>query len=146
MENTIVEQLELQPEDNLETSPEVVTEDSTREEDATHGNFGSTEELYRSYRVLHSEFTRKSQELAALKKSMEAPEAPKTEVVTQPLPQTGEDKQKVIYDYLVSLASQQTAPAVITSGGQAQLRKIDAPKSMLDAQADAKHYFETHRR
>ena len=116
--------------EQLEVAP--IPVDNANEDSNLYGNFKSTQELAKAYENLHSEFTRKCQELAKLKEQsvVQVP----TEVI---------DRGAIIADYLLQVQNQQTAPTVITSASGLGFGTKPTPKPLKECGALAEHYFKT---
>lgn len=122
----------------VEQPKEDVSTDST-----TLGDFANPDELYKSYKNLQAEFTRKSQELAQLKlqNDNKASMADSLEVDSADLKvvetRTEDD---IVREYLFGVARKNHSPIVI---GQATTTPqfIETKKSIADANAVARKFF-----
>ncbi|MCL2755923.1 MAG: hypothetical protein FWE45_02610 [Firmicutes bacterium] len=133
--------------DGLENPcPSVQDEDSTN----IYGNFANADELFKAYRNLHAEFTRKSQELRKLEtvndKSETIMDTTKTcdvndEKVENPLIVT-RSVDDVIRDYLFGIKQGKVPPIVIGTATNATT-SVDGIRTMTESDKLAKTFFAT---
>jgi hypothetical protein len=156
MEQPEQEQPKLDNDDGRPTD----SSDGSKNEESILNKFATPEALAEAYKNLHAEFTRKSQELGKLVKTMQAEKQEKTGAVTNEIqqispqpPNNNSDKgvqdtqgsrEEVIREYLLSVATKQTAPAVIANPNtDFAFTNISQAKSMNAIDQIAKTFFET---
>jgi len=141
----IVEQSEVEfVADNKNTAesscPQGSSDDST-----TYGNFANADELYRGYKNLHAEFTRKSQELKRLEtdigNSTSASVASEEVVEETKVEKTSDD---IIREYLFGVKKGKVPPVVI-GATQASIPITSGVKTLRDADKLAKDFFNSRR-
>ena len=101
------------------------------------GEFANPEQLFKAYNELRVTFTQKTQELSELKKQQGI-----ASVASDKQPDVI-DKEQIISEYLSSVASKQTAPAVIGTGANFLAKLPDPTRTMLDAGKLAKDFFKS---
>jgi hypothetical protein len=122
-----------------EVTPAVA--DNVKDGSKLLGKFTNVDELCRAYENLHADYTRKSQTLAKIQQGHACVAVEKIPVVEQMsfLPKeevqddSAKEREKIIEDYLVSVARGKVAPKVISAAGDVCIgTKPNAP-SMGDA-------------
>jgi len=144
-----------QPEDASADAADKQTEDSN-----TLAPFEDTEQLLKAYKELQADYTRKSQLLLEYQQGNasvavnEVPVVdptpsnhPVTADAVPPLHAGGElaglSRDEVIREYLTSVATKQTAPAVITASNDFYTGGNSLPKSLRDVEKVAEEFFRT---
>lgn len=161
-----VEQSKEDMTDNKETPcPDVIKVDSTnlgdgnpQEEVTGYGPFGDAETLFKAYTNLRTEFSRRTQELATLKRALEemgetgnASVAIETEIKTAETsppvqgapkqPETQKNTDRIIREYLLGVKRQPRAPILIGQSGIGVTVKIDNVRSLSEATKLAQDFF-----
>ena len=134
-EEVIEETIEEMNEEFLEQPVVAPEKDTATKNSNIYGRFATVQELGKAYECLQSEFTRKSQQLAKLKH--EATIANGERDTRQ------NDRDEIIRDYLVSVASQKRAPTVITTQGEIGFGVNPEPRTMQETERIAEHFFRT---
>jgi len=113
--------------------------------DSACGNFASADDLLKAYKSLQAEFTRKSQEIAEIKKDMASVvgyKNPEDSKETQGDKEKEKDvmRDQILTEYLGSVAKRKVPPTVIGQGAYLTTQ-IDGKQSLNSANEMAKKFF-----
>ncbi|MCL2569797.1 MAG: hypothetical protein FWE16_01150 [Firmicutes bacterium] len=130
--------------------PNILVNDSTKSGESEYlGTFKNSTQLFLAYENLRKEFTRKSQELASLKKSIEETVADNAGAAQTMVEQATsvESKEKspeqIIREYLMGVKTRATPPVILGTSVEAKTTLTDGKKDIHEANKAAQTFFQT---